>query len=281
MADIFDDMTMDSDKAQKVKSNEISGDRFQFHSLPKEFQDWHNVYYMLEKDGQGALDKNAVSKAILNGYMWKTIGDGSAYGIAAAITSISAAIKWKMTYGILGFVFAFIFFLPIMIFISYHFIFYAIIRAQVVGPVTKQAANATTYTFYATFFGVYLSLMAAFVFLIAIAKDLLVLLFMIIHDMSKKNPTGYMADVENGMIWLHNKVVDLFITSGPLFDNIYFLTFIIVIFSIVLFYWFELKHYNPNKIDITNEMLKTKNKQAYPIETAQRIMSEWRKRNGM
>ncbi len=123
--------------------------------------------------------------------------------------------------------------------------------------------------------------MAAFVFLIAIAKDLLVLLFMIIHDMSKKNPTGYMADVENGMIWLHNKVVDLFITSGPLFDNIYFLTFIIVIFSIVLFYWFELKHYNPNKIDITNEMLKTKNKQAYPIETAQRIMSEWRKRNGM
>ena len=87
MADIFDDMSFDGDKGQKVKSNEITGDRFQFHSLPKEFQDWHNNYFLLEKESMGTVDKNVVSKAILNGYMWKTIADGSAYGIAAVFTS--------------------------------------------------------------------------------------------------------------------------------------------------------------------------------------------------
>lgn len=281
MSDIFDDMTMESDKGQKVKSNEITGDRFQFHSLPKEFQDWHNVYYILEKEG--GLDKNIVSKAILNGYMWKTIGDGSAYGIGAAIATISAVVKWKLTPGIAGFLFTAVFYFPFMFFIAYHFIFYAMIRAQVVGTVTKESANATTYTFYATFFGVYLSLMAAFVFIIAIARDILILIFTLIHKIhgNNGNPDSYMASVENGLIWTHNKIVDLFITSGPLMDNIYFLSFLAVLSSILMIYWFENKYYKQHVGDIEKEVQKAKNSQGYPIESAQRLITDWRSRNGM
>ena len=80
MADIFEDAEREQ-RSQKIKSNEITGERYAFHSLPKELQDMSNVYYIQEKEGQGSIDKNAISKANLNGYMWMCIADGTSYGL--------------------------------------------------------------------------------------------------------------------------------------------------------------------------------------------------------
>jgi len=284
MADMFDDMVMDNDKGQQVKSNEITGERFQFHSLPKEFQDWHNNYYILEK--QGEIDKNSVSKAILNGYMWKTVADGTAYGMATSIATMGAIIKWKLTGGVLGFLFSAIFYYPFLLFVAYHFIFYAMIRAQVIGPVTQGSANVTTYTFYTTFFGIFLSLMAVFIFLIALAKDIIIFLFMIITELHNKSSEGQLNAIqqhtEDFLIWLHNFIVEVFITTPTNFtESIYFMTFIFVISTLVIIYFFEVKNYKMRQVDIQNELEKHKLSQGYPIEAAQKIMTEWRKENGM
>ena len=279
--EIFDDITMDTDKGQQVKSNEITGERFQFHSLPKEFQDWHNNYYILEK--QGAIDKNSVSKAILNGYMWETVSDGTVYGMATTIAAISAIVKWKLTGGLGGFMFSAVFFYPFMFFVAYHFIFYSMIRAQVVGPVTKSSANVTTYTFYTTFFGIYLSLMAAFLFLIAISKDLVILIFMFIKQIhgNGDGPTGFRASLEDSLIWFHNLIVEVFVSTGPILESVYFMTMVILLSSILLIFLFENKNYLERSEDIKNEVIKTKLEQGYPIEAAQDLITDWRKENGM
>ena len=281
MSDLMDDMTIDKDKGQQVKSNEITGDRFQFHSLPKEFQDWHNNYYILEK--QGAIDINSVSKAILNGYMWKTVTDGTSYGIATAIAAISAVIKWKLTGGLGGFLFSAMFFYPFLLFVAYHFIFYAIIRAQVIGPVTKNSANVSAYTFYTTFSGVFLSLIIAFVFFISIAKDIALLIFMLLKQIhfSGDNYSGYKESIENFFIWLHNFIVEVFISTGPISESIYFYTFIIATTSILLIFLFERRTFLDKNKEIESEVEKTKLEQGYPIEAAQKIMTEWREENGI
>jgi hypothetical protein len=285
MADMFDDMHMDNDKGQQVKSNEITGERFQFHSLPKEFQDWHNNYYILEK--QGEIDKNSVSKAILNGYMWQTITDGTNYGIATAIATIAAIIKWKLTGGVLGFLFSAIFFYPFLLFVAYHFIFYAMIRAQVIGPVTKGSANVTTYTFYTTFFGLYLSIIAVFIFMIALAKDIVLFLFMLIVELHMKTINGQQLNAiqqyfEDFFIWLHNFIIEVFIIQPDnFFESIYFMTILMTLSSIGIFFFFEKQNFKKREKDIQEELAKHKLAQGYPIETAQKIMTEWREQNGM
>ena len=278
MADFFDDVDRQQDKTQKIKSNEITGDRYFFHSLPKEFQDMGNVYYVQEKAAQGTIDKNAISKANFNGYMWLAIGDGTAYGIYVTIAAIFAVIKWKLSEGFLGFVISGIIYIPILFFIGYHLIYYAIIRSQIIGPITQAIANFTSYTFYITFVGVFLSLMVVFVFLISFMEDLVLLLFELTAQMSATVLEGtWQAKFLNVLIWLHNKLVEIFINSNNgLFGNIYVITAVTVVGSLLFLYWFEYSHYKPNHDDIQEQYALTGLSQGYPIELAQRITKKWR-----
>lgn len=278
MADIFDDIDRQEDKTQKIKSNEITGDRYFFHSLPKEFQDMGNVYYIQEKAAQGTIDKNAISKANFNGYMWLSIKDGTAYGIYITIAAIFAVIKWKLSEGWLGFFLSAIIYIPLLVFIGYHLIYYAIIRSQVIGPVTKAIANFTSYTFYITFLGIFLSLMIVFVFCVSFMEDIVLLLFKIITQLSGSVLSdGWQATLTNGLIWFHNKLVEIFINSNNgLWGNIYFITFITVVGTLGFLYAFERSHYKPNKEDIQEQYEFTGLSQGYPIELAQKLMKRWR-----
>lgn len=283
MADMFDDMAVDKDHGQQVKSNEITGERFQFHSLPKEYQDWHNNYYLIEK--QGPIDNNAVSKAILNGYGWKTVGDAGFYGMLATVSTVSAILKWKLAGGVFGFFISALFFLPVMIYVAFHFAYYAMIRAQIIGPVTRNSANATTFTFYITFFGSYLSLMAMFIFFIFIAEDVLILLFMLIKSMDISIASGganiIVTWTYNFLIWFHNFVVEIISGDGSLFQSIYVLTFLLTGFSIAMIYFIEKKYFEAHSLDIQNDVKKTRNGQLYPIESAQEAMKAWRLKHGV
>jgi len=276
--EIINDIQADQGK-QQIKSNEITGDRYPIHSLPKEFQDWHNNYYIMEK--QGDIDKNVVSTANLNGYMWLALGDGSKYGMAIFFITISAIIKIKL----LGSFFLVLFlYMPILIYICYHFIFYAMIRAQIVGIVTKASANVTTFTFYTTFFGIYFSLMCVFVFILAISKDLSMFLFMTIKGINDNiDPSdSIMLFVENKLIFIHNILVEVSAINGvSLMDNTYFITLLFFLLSVLSVYIFESRSYKSRKLDIEKEIAKTKLEQGFPIETAQSLMTDWRKRNGM
>ena len=276
MADVMDDIFSGEDKGQTVKSNEITGDRFPFHSLPKEFQDWHNVYYILEK--QSPLDRNAVSKAIYNGYMWKTIMDGSAYGIAMVTTIIAFSIKVKIEFTLLWFLISLLISAISLSWIAYHFIFYAMIRSQVVGEVTKQSAGCTTYTFYNTFFGVTTSVIIAFIFGVYIFHSMLPLFYELIVNLYYKYPEtiGFMQNVKEVLVFIHNVISRMISTDGNIFNNIYVIIIAATAFSYGVIFLTERFVYTRRKEEIEFEVEKTKQEQGYAIETAQRLMKKWR-----
>lgn len=278
MSDIMDDMFDNNDKGQTVKSNEITGDRFPFHSLPKEFQDWHNVYYVLEK--QSPLDRNSVSKAIYNGYMWKTIMDASLYGMLMVTTILGFSIKFKVEFNILWFLISLFFAAISLSWIAYHFIFYAMIRSQVVGEVTEQSAKYTTYTFYTTFFGIATTLVIMFLFSIYFLQSLLPLFFELIANIYYKHPEsyGFMQNIKEVLIFIHNLLAKLISSSGSYFDNIYFITIMAMLTSYLVIYIVETTIYKKRKLEIDFEVEKTKQAQGYAVETSQRVMKQWRKK---
>jgi len=282
MGDIFDDMQYDSDQGQKVKSNEITGDRFQFHSLPKEFQDWHNNYYIIEKNGN--IDINSISKAILNGYMWESISDGTLYGISMFFIIISAALKLALTFSIPSIIITMLLFVPVLIYVAYHFKFYANIRAQIIGPVTQASANVTAYTFYSTFGAVLFSLILAALFILFFAQDILQELFKFIvqfnlehgNDMGKVDSTIF-----DSLVWLHNIIVDLIYNEGPWFGNPYFLIVLFGLMSGITIFFFEIKEYKSHRDVILNSIEEFENESGYQIETSKKIMDKWREEHGI
>lgn len=280
MADFFEELAdPKTDKGQTIKSNEITGERFPFHSLPKEFQDLHNVYYILEK--QSSLDSNAISRAILNGHMWKAIGDGTAYGMIAIIATVGNIIKWKLSGFGIGLLFTVLFFIPMSFYIAYHSIFYAMIRAQIVGAVTRNLANVTANTYYVTFMAIFFAILVVFVFSALFARDFLMLMFWGIAQMNPVEGDLIGTNIQNALIWLHNIGVELFFNKGPFYDNIFFITFLNTFLFGSIVYLLDRKYYNKHKSETDSEVVKLKNSQGYPIETAQRLIKEWRKRNGM
>lgn len=277
MADFLDDMDRRENDSQKIKSNEITGKRYPFHSLPKELQDMGNVYYVQEKEAQGTVDKNIISKSNLNGYMWMCIKDGTKYGMLMTLVALSFIIKWKLAPNLIGFLVGMLFFAPITVYIAYHLVYYAIIRAQVIGPVTKAIANFTTYTYYMTFFGVFISTMIMFLFTIMMIKEILLLIFTLItHVYVTLEPGGYGQKALDCLIWLHNKLVEIAYSDGTLFNNIYTLSFLTIGGSIAFFYFFENSNYKIHRVDIEREYEATKINLGYPIEGSQKMIKIWR-----
>lgn len=282
MSDIFEDMQYESDKGQKVKSNEITGDRFQFHSLPKEFQDWHNNYYIIEKNGN--IDVNSISKAILNGYMWETISDGSIYAISMFFIILSAALKLALTFSVPSVIITLLLFIPLLIYVAYHFKFYANIRAQIIGPVTQASANVTSFTFYSTFGAVLSSLVIAALFMIYFAQSILQGLFSVIiqFNLSNGQDMGKVdATIMDFLIWFHNIIVDLIYNNGPWYSNPYFLIVFFSLLSVITIVFFEVKEYQLHRDTIVNSVEEFENEAGYPIEVAKKIMDRWREENGI
>lgn len=278
MSDTMDDIFSDKDKGQTVKSNEITGDRFPFHSLPKEFQDWHNVYYILEK--QSPLDKNAVSRAIYNGYMWKTILDASLYAILMTTTILGFAVKFKIEFNLIWFLISFFIASATLSWIAYHFIFYAMIRSQIVGEVTALSAKYTTFTFYSSFFGITTSLIIMFLYAVYFFQASLSSYFELVANIYYKYPENYgiMQNVKEILIFIHNLLARLISSEGNIFDNLYLITIMAMLTSYGVIYIVETATYRKRKKEIDFEVEKTKQAQGYAVETSQRIMEQWRKK---
>jgi hypothetical protein len=279
--EVIDDILVNDDDGQKIKTNEITGKRYQFHSLPKEFQDWHNLYYILEK--QGEVDRNIVAEANLNAYFWMSLFDATKYALFLSGFAIFAILKWVVTNSILGLIFALLTFTPILIFVGYHFIFYMLIKAQVVGPVTKKLAKNTADTFLNVFFAVYFSILIGFVFVFYFLDSLMPLFFHFIANLYKY---VYIHDYFNSiqgiilkyLIEFHNGLVYL-INTKNLLKNIYLYSLIIFLISILIIGYIAAKAYYKHRKNILMEVKREQLKQGYPIEIAQSIITEWRKKH--
>lgn len=277
---LFDDRPSE---ATNVRQEDITGKQHVFHSLPKEFQAWHNIQYMLEKKAE--IDDSTVPESLLNAYMWKTISNSSKFAIPTVLGIVFGVISLKLEPNIRGLLLGLIVYIPWLIYTAYHFIFYAKIKAQVVGPVTKKCAQFTADTFYSTFSAIVISLLAVFIFAMSILQNLALLLYKLILSIETHTDSisqfikHYMIIVYNAMIVLMNPPKhNLF--SQILF-NTYFATFLYVIITAATIFIFERQIFHERKSRVLEEMKKEELGKGYPIDSALLLITEWRKENGV
>jgi len=266
---------MDND-SQSIRQDEINGKQHQFHSLPKEFQTWHNTQYMLEK--KVFIDESTVPESLLNGYMWKAIGDGSNFGITTFFAIAFSIIKLKLAPNLWGLFITLIIFMPWLAYVVYHIIFYAKIRAQVVGPVTLNGYKYTSKIYYETFYSIVVSMCIALLFIFSILDDIVVVLRDMIVSL---NPEGiYEGYLKSFLIWIYNFFIDLLSEPKDMFGkvlfNTYFSTFLFLGLTLFIPYMFEKQIWRERRKIVDQEILNEKNMTGYPIENAIRKLGEWR-----
>lgn len=286
MADMFDEIMEGKSKdGQSMKATEITGERFLFHSLPKEFQDWHTTYFILEQ--RGDLDSNIVSKAVLNGYMWKTFADASLYGFVTGLALIAAIVKLKFSPTIWGFLISLLIYLPWLIYTIYHFSFYAYIRAQVVGPVTESGMKNTSLTFYSTFSAIVASMLLAGVVSISFLDSIHELIGALIHASKGDgiNIFGYVFHIKGSLAAMHGTITELLTPRdtilGYLLGNEWIVGIMFGGLTFSTIYFFEKDRFEKHKVKMDLEVRKTKASSGYPIESALECLWEWRKKHGI
>lgn len=285
MADTLADLLEGKKDGQSMKATEITGDRFLFHSLPKEFQDWHTTYFVLEQ--RGDLDGNIVSKAVLNGYMWKTFADASLYGFVTGMAIIFAILKLKFSPTFIGFSISMLFFLPWLLYTIYHFTFYSYIRAQIVGSITLAGYKHTSLIFYQTFAAIVISLTLAGVVTISFFDSINELIGNLINagNGSGINIFGYNLQIKDTLLSTHETMTNLLAGSNSLLGIVLFnewimgTVFLGLTFSTIYFYEKECYKKHKEKMDI--EVKKSRAESGYPIESALETLWEWRKKYGV
>jgi hypothetical protein len=269
------------EKGQAIRQDEINGKQHQFHSLPKEFQAWHNTQYMMEK--KVFIDESTIPESLLNGYMWKAIGDGSNFGITTFFAIAFSIIKLKLAPNFWGLFIALIVFMPWLAYVVYHIIFYAKIRAQVVGKVTTNGYKYTSKIYYETFYSIVISLCIALLFIFSILDDIVVVLRDMIVSL---NPESiYEGYLKTFLIWIYNFFIDLLSEPKDLFGkilfNTYFSTFIFLGLTLFIPYVFEKQVYNERRKIVDQEIENEEAMSGYPIENAIRKLTEWREKNNV
>lgn len=279
----MDDIFAEGDKkGQSMKASEITGERFLFHSLPKEFQDWHTTYFILEQRGE--LDANVVSKAVLNGYMWQVISDGALYGITTAFALIAFIVHAKMEPSFFGFIIALIVYSPWLFYTIYHFRFYALIRAQEVGAVTREGIKNTSIMFYQTFTAILVSIVIAFISIITFLDSITELLASLATDLKNANDSVSVSARET-FIFLHNSLSTVLQQPTGFFERIMFNEWFCGLLGLGItlstIYFFEKESYEKHKEKMDIEIKKSKTASGYPIESALDCLWKWRKDNGV
>lgn len=279
MSDIFDGKE-DPKQNIKMKGDEINGEKHLFHSLPKEFQEWHSNYYILERAGN--LNTETIAKGTFNAYLWKVLFDGTSYGIYAFMMIVTSIILTRIYPNILISVVDFIFSLGMSIYFAYHFYFYGIIRAQVVGAITAKAAYYTSITFYNTVTAVFFSLITAFLFFIFILEDLLELLYRVLLTIKLSGNLDFITQaIYNAGVIIHNLFVLFLYAETSIFDNIYFVIFYMSLILIFLSVLMETIAYRKTRKEIIAAYSFFDLDDKFPIEKSQKVITTWRKKHEM
>lgn len=287
MADDFSDGLIGSDDGgQSLKASEITGDRFLFHSLPKEFQDWHTTYFIMEQ--RMVIDSNIVSKAVLNGYMWKVLFDATAYAISLCIIIILSVLKLKFSPNIAGLGITLLIYIPLFAYIVYHIKFYSLIKAQAIGEVTTNAKKNISDVYFSSFYAVSFSLIVAFLFVMAFLDDIALLFAELVMEIDQKDLTAsshYLSFLRDWLVSTHNLIADLL--NGPengygtILFNHYIMTSLFLGVSYIIILYSDKYWYSEHKIEVDKEILKAKAQMGYPIEAALECLWNWREKHGV
>jgi len=284
MSDLFEDIAEDNKKENvQMKSGEITGDQHLFHSLPKEFQTWHTTYYILEKEGD--LDANAISKAQLNAYLWKTVFNATGYALVSFFLIMHVVFVERFFHNTLITILDLSVFIGAAIYIAYQFYFFGIIRAQIIGHLTEVMAKNTSFAYYQTYFGTLFALIIMVLFTLSVNENILELIF----RMLVATEINY-AGVEKPFIveyfftfgiYFHNIIVTLVYNYDSWYDNIYVMIIGLTTLLSLIIFFIERMGYNKTREEIIYEISKDRLNKKFPIEKSQMVITSWRKKHGM
>jgi len=263
----------DNDKGQSIKSDEINGLQHFFHSYPKELQGWHNTQFMLEK--KAPVDESSIPDSLLNGYMWQIIGDGTSFAILSSISLVIAILNLKFNPSFVGLFLSLLIIAPWTIYTMYHVIFYAKIRGQVVGPVTKKGYEHTSLVFYQTYGSVFFSMAIMFLYFMWILEDIINFIHPYVVNSSPDSAIGEL------LLVIYNFLVE--VVTPP--ESLFWLVLSNTLVSTLLFFfitslavvWFEIKNFDIRVESVNKELAIEANISGYPIDNAIRKITAWRK----
>ncbi|HIP33420.1 MAG TPA: hypothetical protein EYG89_01510 [Bacteroidia bacterium] len=210
--------------------------------------------------------------------MWQAIGDASKFGMTSVTLIVFSVIKLKLAPNIYGLIISLLIFMPWALYSMYHVVFYAKIRAQVVGPVTINGYKYTSKIYFDTYYSIIGSMTIAFLFLMSIIEDILV----VIQDMlSNMDPESMNSSYfKESLVGIYNFFMDLILPPNDLFGqilfNTYFSTGLFVTLMIGMSVAFERYIYNNRKEVVEQELVNESDQTGYPIDVAKRKMEKWR-----
>jgi len=271
-------------KKQDIRQDEITGKKFLFHSLPKEFYNWFNNYYMLEKKMK--IDIASVPSAQLNGYMWLTVFDGTKYALLLFFSLVASFIKLELTPNLISLVTTFLVYTGVLIFVVWHVDYYARMRAKEVGPVTKKIISMTTKIYYSTFVSLFVALTLAFIFFVSTLSSFMDLLQQIIIHYQISDTFFVKHYILPPLVYVYNFFVDIINKGGKnnfidFLTNPYVFLIYMALYSLIIFYFFEKESYLKEKAMKEKEIEYESIDKGYPIEYALKKIHEWREKNGM
>ena len=264
-------------KSAKIRQNEITGEQFYYHSLPKEFQIWHNGYYMSEKKTE--IDNAVVADALLNGYMWMTIFDATKFAIPTIFLIIGIALKLRLSPDFFGLSLALIAFFPWIFFLAYHFIFYTKIRAQVVGPVTQKCSTYTAETFRRTFYAIFFSGIVAFLVVFSFLEEIALLVKQIIEFIIIHATSPVEKFLAQGLTYFYNLLVDIVnkqptTTFEMIVTNVYISTALMSFVTLLAIYLFEKEEYKKRRTEVLKEVEDEESQTGYVADGALKILRD-------
>ena len=285
---VLDSLMSDGDssngKKQEIRQDEITGKKYLFHSLPKEFFNWFNNYYMLEKKMR--IDIASVPSAQLNGYMWLSIFDGTKYALMLFFALMAIFIKLEIGDNLISLLISIMLYTGILIYVIWHTEYYAKIRAKQVGPVTEQIVKMTTKVYYSTFISLFLTLVFAFGIFISMFSSILHLLYQIIIHYQISDNYLIKTYLLPALVDVYNFFVDIVNSGGnnkfiSFLTNPYVFLFFISVYTLAIFYIFEQEIYKKELLAKDKEIEYEELEKGYPIEYALKKIHKWREKNGM
>ena len=275
-------------KKQEIRQSDIDGRHFLFHSLPKEFFNLFSNYYILEK--KKAIDSAVISSAQLNGYMWMSVFDATKYALILFIPILIVLIKLAFIKSVVVWVIDMLVLTGILLFVGWHFEYYAKMRAKQIDAVTHNLFDHTGKVFYQTFFALLVSLSIG-AFVVAFSFDSLLELFQNILLYVKNNGGYSHSYFEKRLFYSGVKTYNFLISVKEMKEhqslilsilaNPYIFLVYINIYSIGFLIFLERYFYKKEEKLKILEIEREKMDNGYPIEYVLKKIHKWRKEYGL
>jgi len=238
-----------------VKTTEINGKQYTFHSIPREIENATNSYYIMEKKNS-KLEESIISKAFLYDIRLFVIKD--AINFVLLLTLFLVSFSFKYYFGTLleedkfsvflqlSTIIPFFLYIGMLIYTASHMKQYALIESHSIGIVTEKIKSYTSDVFFSTFFYFFILLQVAILIFFSVLHSMLPIFESAYTWLQNENIVNVFGNGPSSFIEVFIIVIKNGINLNSFYDFIYsfyFIHIILTIFSIFFLLIIKEKNY--------------------------------------